>query len=798
MRISLNWLQDYVDIDCSVEELAHQMTMLGLEIESIEELGDDVREVYVGKILAIEPHPDADKIVVCQTDVGGEAPLQICCGAKNMKVGDKVPVAIVGATLPGGFEIARRKMRGVESQGMMCGAGEIGLPDDVDGLMILDEEAPIGMDVKTLLGMGDVVLEIEVTPNRADWASMIGVARELSARFESELRVPEIALVEQGAPIDSLTSVTVEDTDLCPRYMGRVLTKVQVGPSPEWLCEHLIAAGQRPINNIVDVTNFVLLETGQPLHAFDYDKLAENRIVVRAARANEPINTLDGEARKLGEGMLVIADAKQPQCVAGVMGGADSEVGDGTTTIFLESAFFQPGSVRKTSRNLGLISESSQRFQRGADPEMVAYALDRAAQLIQELAGAQIAEGVIDAYPTPFEPREVTLPYARTLRLLGVDVAAETQRKFLEGLGFEILNHDDSQVTVQVPLRRHDVSMEADLIEEIARMYNFDNMPVTLPKVRQCEKVFAPDEKRIRALRHFMVGLGLTEFYNWTFSNPDEVQRAALPESYTNMLRLENPLSEKQATMRSSMIPSLLGNAARNLNYGVNAIAGFEIGPVYQPGEGDELPTQCNRICIVLAGQAESAHWTHGPRATDFYDLKGVVEVVLARFGLSTDLVEIDWATFQVGQRAEIVKGKKSVGVLGRVASSVGRAFESDQPIYIAELDLDLLLAQKQTPAQFQAVPAFPPSARDLAVVVEGSVPAGDLREKVVQSGGKLLRSVEIFDIFEGEQVGVGKKSVALNLIFQSDERTLTEKDTQKAVDKVLKRLKHEYKAELR
>jgi phenylalanyl-tRNA synthetase beta chain len=798
MRISLNWLQDYVDIDVPVEELAHQMTMLGLEIESVEQLGDDLQEIYVGKILAIEPHPDADKIVVCQTDVGGDEPLQICCGAKNMKVGDKVPTAVVGASLPGGFKIARRKMRGVESQGMMCAAGELGLPDDTDGLMILDGDIPIGADIKSVLGLEDTVLEIEVTPNRADWASMIGVAREVAVRYEKELQIPEVALVEQGDSIDSLTSVAVEDADLCPRYMGRVLTDVQVGPSPDWLCERLIAAGQRPINNIVDITNFLLLETGQPLHAFDCDKLSENRIVVRAAKSGETINTLDGETRKLDAGMLVIADGKNPQCVAGVMGGADSEVGEGTKTIFLESAFFQPASVRKTSRMLGLISESSQRFQRGADPEMAAYALDRAAQLIQELASATVAQGVIDVYPEPFVPREVTLPYARTLRLLGVDVPAETQRDMLESLGFELIKHDDSSVSVRVPLRRHDVSMEADLIEEIARLYNFDNIPVSLPGARQCEKVFAPQEKRIRELRHFLVGLGLTELYNWSFSNQGEVERAALPEKYRSMVTLENPLSEKQATMRSSIIPALIGNAARNLNYGVTSVLGFELGPVYAPGNEDDMPTQHNRLSLVLAGDAHAQNWSEPARSVDLYDLKGFVEALLAHVGVSGKYQESDWDTFQVGQRAEIRIGKRVIGTMGRVASRVAGAFESDGAIYVAELDLDALLAQRPGATQFESVPSFPPSARDLAVVVDGTVPSGELREKAAQSGGKLLRSVEIFDIYEGEQVAAGKKSVALNLIFQSDERTLTDKDTQKAFDKVLKRLKYEYQAELR
>lgn len=798
MRVSLNWLKEFVDIDLSAEELAHELTMLGLEIESIERLGEEIQEVYVGRILSIEPHPDADKIVVCQTDVGGPEPLQICCGAKNMKVGDRVPTAIVGATLPGGFQIGRRKMRGVESQGMMCASTELGLPEGENGLMILDESAPIGQDIKSLLGLNDTVFEIEVTPNRGDWASMIGVAREIAALHGRALRIPEAKVRESGKPVNDLTSVIVEDETLCPRYLGRVLTGVKVGPSPEWLCKRLIAAGQRPINNIVDITNFVLMETGQPLHAFDYNKLAENRIVVRRARAGEEINTLDGETRKLAEDMLVIADAARPQCVAGVMGGADSEVDESTTAIFLESAYFLPSSVRKTSRSLALISESSQRFQRGADPDMAVYAMERAAQLIVEIAGAEAAAGVIDVYPKPLAPREVTLPFARTKRLLGADIPPARQCEILTRLGLEVLDESPEQARFRVPARRHDVSMEADLIEEIARLSGYDHIPATLPGVRPCEKVFAPKEKRIRALRHFLAGLGLTELYNWTFSCPEDVARAALPAEYAAMVRLENPLSEKQATMRSSIIPAHLGNAARNLNYGVASIRGFEIGPVYEPADGPQLPAQKSRLGIVLAGDAAAPHWSQKARPADFYDIKGVVEAVLAEFGLAGEFVDTEFGTFQAGQRAAVRVGGEVAGYLGKVAPGVVKAFDTDGDIFCAELDLDLLLGATAPAPQFAPVPAFPPSARDLAVVVDATVPAGALKAAAAQSGGNLLRSVEIFDIFTGNQVGAGKKSVALNLVFQSNDRTLTDKDTQKAFDKILRRLQNDFQAALR
>lgn len=799
MRISLNWLKDYIDLDgISPEDLAHQMTMLGLEIEAVHRPGDEVRQVVIGQILSIERHPDADKIVVCKTDVGGPEPLQICCGATNMQVGDKVPTAVVGATLPGGFQIGRRKMRGVESQGMMCSARELGLGDDVDGLMILDPAAPVGEDARKVLGLDDVIFEIEVTPNRGDWASLIGVARELAACFGRTVKLPEMPIRESEQAVETLSSVTVEDTEKCPRYCGRVLTHVQVGPSPEWLQHRLIAAGQRPINNVVDITNFVLLETGQPLHAFDYDKLLEHRIVVRTAKAGEITHTLDAQERKLTQDMLVIADAQDAQCVAGVMGGADSEVDESTSAIFLESAYFLPSSVRKTSRSLALISESSQRFQRGADPDMAVFAMERAAQLIVEIAGAEAAAGVIDVYPKPLAPREVTLPFARTKRLLGADIPPARQCDILTRLGLELLDQSPEQARFRVPARRHDVSMEADLIEEIARLSGYDHIPATLPGVRPCEKEFAPKEKRIRALRHFLAGLGLTELYNWTFSCPEDVARAALPAEYAAMVRLENPLSEKQATMRSSIIPAHLGNAARNLNYGVSSIRGFEIGPVYAPADGPQLPAQKSRLGIVLAGDAAAPHWSQKARPADFYDIKGVVEAVLAEFGLAGEFVDTEFGTFQAGQRAAVRVGGDVAGYLGKVAPGVVKAFDTDGDIFCAELDLDLLLGATAPAPQFAPVPAFPPSARDLAVVVDATVPAGALKAAAAQSGGNLLRSVEIFDIFTGNQVGAGKKSVALNLVFQSNDRTLTDKDTQKAFDKILRRLQNDFQAALR
>ncbi len=798
MRVSLNWLKEYVDIDISPEELAHELTMLGLEIEAIERPGAEISNVFIGKILSIDPHPDADKLVVCKTDIGKEEPLQIVCGAKNMKPGDYVPTAVIGATLPGGFEIGRRKMRGIESQGMMCSARELGMGEDHSGLLILQGEPPLGADAKALLGLDDVIFEVSITPNRGDWASMIGVAREVAARFGKTVRIPEITLTESPTPASSLSSVTIEDAELCPRYIGRVLRNVTIKPSPEWMCRCLIAAGQRPINNIVDITNYVLLETGHPLHAFDYDKLGEHRIVARRATPGEPMTTLDGEKRELTNDMLVIADAKDPQAVAGIMGGGDSEVDDTTKNVFLESAYFKPASIRRTSRQLGLVTEASQHFQRGADPEMAVYAINRAADLMQKLGGAEITQGLLDEYPNRIPVREVRLRYARCNLLIGTDIPPETQRDALARLGFAITSSDAESATFNVPTWRPDVSMEVDLIEEVARLYGYDNLRVSLPQVRQSEMVFAPFEAKVRQLRRLLVDQGLTEVYHWTFSCLEDVQRTGLDAAYHDMVTLQNPLSEKQATLRSSMIPGLMNNASYNVNHGVTDMSVFEIGPVYRPVAGADLPEQHLCLSMLLMGQTDAKHWSCPQRAVDFYDIKGRVEAVLEFFGQRAVFNSVEFGPFQSGQSSAIMLDTQTIGYLGKMAHPVLKAFDIDPAVYVLELYLDPLLSCAQPAAQFQDIPAFPPSLRDLAVVVKASVPAGDLVKTVYDNGGKNLKQVNIFDIYTGEPVPKGKKSVALSLVFQSAERTLTDEETQKAIDKIVKKLQAEFEAELR
>ena len=798
MKISLNWLKEYVHIDCTPEQLAESLTTLGIEIEGIERPGDDVKGVYVGQIVSIEKHPEADKIVVCKTDVGQGEALQICCGATNMKVGDKVPTAIDGSVLPGNFVIAKRKMRGVESHGMMCSGRELGIGEDHAGLLILPTDAPIGTDVRTLLGLDDAIFDIEVTPNRADWASMIGVAREIAALFGQQLCLPQPAPVESGPSIASLTSVEVEDASRCRRYLGRVIEGIHVGPSPEWLAKRLHAAGQRSINNIVDITNYVLLETGQPLHAFDLDKLAGNRIVVRTAKAGETIQTLDKEQRTLDEEMLVIADAAAPQCVAGVMGGAGSEVGEGTTRIFLESAWFDPRTVRRTSRKLNLSSESSQRFQRGADPEMAAWAIDRAAQLINEIAGGSIAAGRIDAYPVSFTPVQMSLRYARANAFLGSDIPPARQRQHLEGLGFVFIEDDEATATVEVPLRRNDVTREVDLIEEIARLEGFSNLPSTLPRVRAMDQVLAPEDKVAAALRRKLAATGLTEVRNWSFVSAEALGRV-LPEE--PVVPLANPLSEKQALMRPSLLPSLLENAAYNLNRGAGRLALFELAPTYHPHpKGDEAqPVQRTQLCVLLAGARNRLHWSHGEgAAVDFFDAKGVAEQVLEDLGVQAVFAPVETHALQAGQALEITISGKCIGLLGKVAPSVAKGFDIDKPVYVLTLTLDSLLNTARRAAEAQDISPFPASVRDLAVVVDRDLKAGDLVNSAQKAGGNLLQQVQVLDVYTGKNVAEDKKSVALRLTLQSFDATLTDEKIEKVCSKIIKTLEHNFSASLR
>ena len=798
MRVSLNWLKEFISIDLDADGLAHKLMMLGLDVKSVEHLGEDIENVVVGQILSIEPHPEADKLVVCRTDIGETQPIQIVCGARNMSVGDKVPTAKVGAHLPGNIKIGRRKMRGVESFGMMCSGKELGINQDHEGLLILDNALPVGKDVRPFLGLDDVVFEIEVTPNRGDWASVMGVARELSASFGIEFQPPPCHVHETDEDVARLSSVVIEDPELCPRYIGRVLTDVRVGPSEDWVCRRLAAAGQRPINNVVDITNYVLLETGQPLHAFDYDKLVENRIIVRRARPGEAIRTIDQVDRRLSPEMLVIADGQMPVAIAGIMGGLDTEVTETTTRVFLESAFFDPVSVRRTAKALGIMTEASQRFQRGADPAMARYAIDRAAELMREHASARVALGVLDQYPKPLMQKEIRVRYRRSNELLGPTIPPDEQRGYLVNLGFQLLDADSAAARFRAPSWRHDCSVEADLIEEIARLHGYDTIETTLPVVRRSEQVFAPEEKRVRDLRTRLIESGLTEVMNMTFSSPEEVARAGLDESYSEMVRLANPLSANHSAMRTGLLPGVLRTAAYSARHGAKNLRIFEMGPVYHPIDGEDLPRESLRLAVLLSGSISEKHWSRPLEDADLYDVKGIAECILAYFGVATVCEPAVWGPMEPQECGRLVLDGKGIGFFGRLKTAILSAYELDRKAYALEIDLDPLLELHPVIPQYEPIPAFPPALRDLAVIVDISTPAGALQQAALQAGGRHLQSVDIFDVYIGQQIPKGKKSVALSLVFQSKEHTLTEEHTQKAWENILRKLESDFGAELR
>ncbi len=798
MKVSFNWLKEYCDIPVSPQELAERLTMLGLEIESIQEPGKEINNVVVGKILEIAPHPQADKLVVCKTDIGRGEPLQIICGAKNMKVGDKVPTAIDGATLPGGIKITRRKMRGVESFGMMCSSAELGVSDDAEGLMILDPSIPIGEDIKKVLGLNDVIFEIEITPNRGDWASYIGLAREICAYYKLPLKIPMYHISESEEVASSISSVTIECPDLCPRYAGRIIKDVKIAPSPEWLAKKLLSAGQRPINNVVDITNFVLLECGHPLHAFDLNKLNEKRIIVRLAREGETIRTLDGELRKLKPDQMVIADAKIPQALAGIMGGADSEVDNSTVDVFLESAYFQPTSVRRTAKAHNLLTEASQHFQRGADPNVVIWAINRAASLIQQLAGGCILKGILDEYPTKIENKTVTLRYHRTKKRLGIDISRDYQKNTLVSLGFLIKRETDTEVEFVVPSWRHDVFREEDLIEEIARFYGYDKIPGTLPKIRQSEIVFDTTFKKMHTIRTFLVNKGLTECFSWTFSNPEMMEELGFPQDFLNMIEIQNPLSRNLRAMRTSIIPNLLLTAQKN--HLEDTLSIFELGPVFIPNkENNLLPDEPQRLGILLSGYAQPRLWCYPNRNLyDFFDLKGICEDLLEEISVPYKVESTDFPILHRGQAVRFIVKNETAGYLGKLNPKIAHKLEITENTFIAEIYLDKFLSLPPKHRTYKEISEYPSTSRDLATVVDVDIPYSEIITSLRSIGEGILRKIEVFDVYQGPQVPEGKKSLALSFTFCSNEKTLTDEEVNSLMQDIINILTTKFNAQIR
>jgi phenylalanyl-tRNA synthetase beta chain len=808
MRISLRWLAEYVDLPAP-QELAQRLTDVGLEVEAIELVGEELDGVVAARIVEAKPHPQADKLSVALVDAGGGETLQVVCGAHNWQVGDLVPLARAGTRLPGGLEIRAATLRGVESRGMLCSAKELGLSEDQSGLLILDRSVPPGTPLPKALGLADTVFEVNVTPNRPDALSHLGIAREVAAATGQALRPPRAGLRQQGGPAAQAAAVRIEAPDRCARYAARVVEGVRIGPAPAWIRRRLESCGVRSISNAVDATNFVLLELGHPLHAFDLDKVAGAQIVVRAARAGEKMTTLDGVERSLTPDDLVIADRDRPSALAGVMGGGDSEISPGTTRLLLESAWFQPQGIRRTAKRHGLHTEASHRFERGADPGMVIPALDRCAALIAELCGGTVRRGVVDAHPRRHRAVQVPLDWSRPARILGMPVSRQEARRVLEALGFSATRSTPKGAVFRVPSWRPDVSREEDLVEEIVRHRGYQSIPETLPP-GAAENPALPHEAQVtERVRQALEAAGFCEAVNFSFVAPEDLARLG-PEGGTAApsIALRNPISAELAVMRTSLLPSLLRNAAHNLRQRVEDVRLYELASAYHPrpaGFPADVPAREDlRLAGVMLGRRHPPGWAAGREPVDFYDLKAALQGLLAAAGVES----VEWtpggepwlhpraATSPVAAVPD--GGREVLGSAGEIHPRVAQGFDLPAGALAFELSFPGLVRLARLAPAHRGVPRFPAVLRDLAVVVAEPVPAAEVVARVRQE--PLVEAVTLFDVYRGPPVPEGKKNLALAIRYRAAERTLTDAEADMAHARIVETLRADpaIRAELR
>ncbi len=813
MKVTLNWLKRHVDFDWTPEELKERLTMLGIEVEGVQKLGGEFENVVVAQVMTCDKHPNADKLSVCKVD-DGRTQRQIVCGAKNFKVGDKVPLALPGCVIPTPagsppFVIKVGKLRGVESQGMMCSGEELGLSADASGLMILPADAKVGQAFAEFLGKtsGDVVYDLEITPNRPDLNSVIGIAREIAALTGNPLKWPELKPLVEAAPntngqdVNSQIRVRIEDAELCPRYTARVVRGVKVGPSPAWLKEMLEKVGIRSISNVVDVTNFVMLESGQPLHAFDFHLIARKSpeelptIVVRRAGEGEKFTTLDGQQRTLTSQMLVIADEVHAVALAGVMGGLNSEIKDSTADVLIESACFQPQSIRATSKKLDLRSDASYRYERGSDVCICDWASRRAEDLILETAGGQAVAGVVDAFPKAHTAKEITLRFEKTNALLGVDIAVDQQVAFLKNLGLELVRVEGTVSAVfRIPSFRVDLKREADLIEEVARIYGVEKIPSRAPACVAGSHPYDHTHNELAEARRLLTGLGLDETQGQTLLAEASAKLVCAEPVY-----LQNALSADMTVLRPSLLPGLLEALQRNLNRKNGDLAFFEIGRVFGLQNGQLAEER--RVAVALTGLRAPAFWSGAERNAlmDLSDLKGLLETFLEQFGLrGVTYVRRPEPTPLYIESATIHLGKMVLGELGQLQPLLAKRYDLRNGAFFAELNMDLLLARRNTARQFKPLPQFPSVRRDVAMVVPESVTHDAVLNAVKQAKVQNLEAVELFDVFRGQNVPEGHKSLAYAFTYRNAERTLTDAEVNSAHLKLVEQFKSGLQAVVR
>lgn len=804
MKFTLNWLRQYIDFDLTPDELAGRLTMLGLEVDSVEECYPALDNIFVARVEAVHPHPQADKLVLCDVSVGRET-RRVVCGAPNVRPGMVTAIALLGAELPGGLKVRPAKIRGESSEGMLCSARELKIGDDHAGIMDLPPELVPGQPLSEALGLKDILVEVDLTPNRPDCASVIGIAREVGGMVGKRVKPPVTgplpALSGEGLPF----SVTIDSPADCPRYAARLLTKVKIAPSPWWLQQRLLAVGLRPISNLVDITNFVMMEYGQPLHAFDYKKLAGGKIIVRQAAEGEIFETLDGIERRLESGMLLICDGAKPVAIAGVMGGANSEVSGETTEILLESACFDAVSIRRTAGKLKLSTEASYRFERGVDPLGVPKAMERAVQLIVELCGAEVHPGGADVREGLQTPPALQLRVGRTSDLIGMKFSAGEIARTLSAIEIESTVVDDGTLLVNPPSFRVDLEREIDLIEEVARLKGYNEIPCTLPCVPMSFPEDDPDRRLRKRLAALMTAQGFYQAINYSFVNPKHFDMIGIPaeDELRRAVALLNPLAEDQSVMRTMLLPGLLENLRRNVNYQTVDVRLFEVGKVFI-ASGNGQPREHHRLAAVLCGRRQPGAplLYDGGVMTDIYDARGVVEQLLDGLRLnpvnfagegSGAVVYADPAIFM-----QVRSGDRLLGHLGKVAGPVLKAFAIKQEVFFVELDLDLLVGALPAPKAFVPLPKFPGVKRDLAVLVPESVPGGEMVQAIVDSGELLVEHVEIFDVFRGRHLEQGLKSIGITISYRAADQTLEDEAVDRIHTKITEMILSRFNGQLR
>lgn len=794
MLAPIKWLKEYVEINISIEEFVERMTMSGSKVEKIENIGEKIQKVVVGKILEIYSHPNADRLVVTKVDVGSEV-LQIVTGAKNISEGDYIPVALVGSTLPGGVKIKKSKLRGIESQGMMCSAQELALDMEalpqkqVRGIYIFEKEYPLGMDVKEIFGLDDKIIEFELTNNRPDCLSIIGIAREAAATLGKNLVLPEIIIKKEEDNIQNYIDVEVKDVELCQRYLAKMVKNIKIQPSPRWMQDRLMKVGIRPINNVVDVTNYVMMELGQPLHAYDYNKLKGEKIIVRKAYEGETLTTLDGNKYKLDPSILMIADSNGSLGIAGVMGGENSEIEQDTNMILLEAAAFDPNNIRLTSKKLGLRTEASVRFEKGVDPNLAELAIQRAAQLLEEINAGTVVEGMIDRYKKVVEPHYIFVDPYWINEFIGIQITEKQMASYLESLDMEV--EIGKVLKVKVPTFRQDLKIPEDIAEEIARLYGYNKIPSTMMLGITVEAKRTAKQKLEDKIKKILVGQGANEIYTYSFNAPQILDqlKISLEDEYRNRIQIINPLGEENSMMRTILMGNMMQIISYNIHHTIEEGFLFELANTYRPKQIpiEELPQQVKSLCIGMYGNI------------DFFDLKGIVENLLDLCGIKKYEFEgIEYPTFHPGRTAQVIYKGENLGILGEIHPDVAENFDISQRVYIAEFNMELLNQFSNLQKTYQTLPKYPSVTRDIALLLKEEVPAREVEKIIERQQSDMIESYSLFDVYQGRQIPKGYKSLAYSIVYRKKNGTLIDEEVNKIHNKIIKELQENLKAQLR